>query len=153
MTERSRRWALGACVGAPLVAAAALSGRVRTALVGARGFTDSWASPGAFPKTLRGPAGDEHSLPGPPQRIVSTYLGADEVLASLVAHERVVGVSSYVDDPAASNCRDAYPASTTRVHADPETIISLAPDLVCLAGFTAPDSLRLVVGAGLPVVR
>jgi len=153
MTERSRRWALGACVGAPLVAAAALSGRARTALVGARGLTDSWTRPGEFPKPLRGPAGDERVLPRPPRRIVSTYLGADEVLASLVAIERVVGVSAYVDDPATSNCRDAYPASTTRLHADPETIISLAPDLVCLAGFTAPDSLRLVVGAGLPVVR
>jgi iron complex transport system substrate-binding protein len=62
-------------------------------------------------------------------------------------------VSSYVDDPGASNCRDAYPASTARLRADPETIISLAPDLVCLAGFTAPDSVRLIVGAGLPIVR
>ena len=70
----SRRAAIGACVGAPLAAAAALSGRVRTALVGARGFTDSWAAPGGFPKTLRGPAGDERILPGPPRRIASTYL-------------------------------------------------------------------------------
>ena len=100
-----------------------------------------------------GPAGDERPLPGPPRRIVSTYLGADEVLAALVAPERVVGVSAYVDDPAASNCRDAYPSTIRRLHADPETIISLAPDLVCVAGFTASDSLRLVVGAGLPVVR
>jgi iron complex transport system substrate-binding protein len=152
LTERSRRWALGACVGAPLVAGAALSGRVRTALVGARDLSDSWTRPGEFPKPLWGPAGDERMLPRPPQRIVSTYLGADEVLAALVARERVVGVSAYVDDPAASNCRDAYPG-TTRLHADPEAIIALAPDLVCLAGFTAPDALRLVVGAGLPVVR
>jgi iron complex transport system substrate-binding protein len=153
MIERSRRWALGACVGAPLVAAAALSGRARTALVGARGLTDSWTRPGEFPKPLRGPAGDEHMLPRPPRRIVSTYLGADEVLAALVATERVVGVSAFVDDPATSNCHDAYPARVRRLHADPETIVSLAPDLVCVAGFTGSDALRLIIGARLPVVR
>jgi iron complex transport system substrate-binding protein len=153
MTDRSRRWAIGACVGAPLIAAAALSGRARTALVGARGFTDSAAAPGGFPKTLRGPSGDERTLAGPPRRIVSTYLGADEILAALVAHERVVGVSDFVDDPATSNCAAVYPAGVRRLHADPETIVSLAPDLVCVAGYTATDALRLVVGTGLPVVR
>jgi iron complex transport system substrate-binding protein len=153
MTERSRRWALGACVGAPLVAAAALSGRVRTALVGARGLSDSWTTAGEFPKTLRGPAGDERVLPRPPRRIVSTYLGADEVLAALVERDRVVGVSAFVDDPATSNCHDAYAAGVRRLHADPETIISLAPDLVCVAGYTASDALRLLIGADLPIVR
>lgn len=153
MTDRSRRWAIGACVGAPLVAAAALSGRVRTALVGARGFADSHVAPGGFPKTLIGPAGDARTLARPPRRIVSTYLGADETLAALVSIDRVVGVSAFVDDPPSSNCSDVYPAGIRRLHADPETIISLAPDLVCVAGFTASGSLRLIVGAGLPVVR
>jgi iron complex transport system substrate-binding protein len=153
MTERSRRWAIGACVAAPLAAAAVLSSRVRTAQVGARGFADSFAPPGGFPKTLQGPAGDAHTLPAPPRRIVSTFLGADEVLASLVDAGRVVGVSSYVDDPGSSNCREAYPATVRRLHSDPESIIALAPDLVCVAGFTPSDALRLIVGAGLPVVR
>jgi hypothetical protein len=66
------------------VAAAALSGRARTALVGARGFTDSSVAPGGFPKTLRGPRATSATLARPPRRIVSTYLGADEVLAALV---------------------------------------------------------------------
>ena len=43
--------------------------------------------------------------------------------------------------------------ASARLRADPETIIALAPDLVCVAGFTASDPLRLLVGAGLPVVR
>jgi len=153
MTERSRRWAIGACVAAPLAAAAALSGRVRKAQVGARRFADSWTAPGGFPKLLRGPAGDAHTLPAQPRRIVSIFLGADEVLAALVGATRVVGVSSYVDDPGSSNCRDAYPATVRRLHSDPESIISLTPDLVCVAGFTPSDALRLIVGAGLPVVR
>jgi cobalamin transport system substrate-binding protein len=151
--DRNRRLALAACVGAPLVAAAALSGRVRSALVGARPFADSAIPPGAFPKTLRGPAGEARRLAAAPQRIVSTYLCADELLAALVAPGRVVGVSAYVDDPATSNCRDAFPATTTRLRADPETIIALRPDLVCVASFTAPDALRLLIGAGLAVAR
>jgi iron complex transport system substrate-binding protein len=151
--DRNRRLALAACVGAPLVAAAALSGRVRSALVGARPFADSAIPPGPFPKVLRGPAGEERRLAGPPRRIVSTYLCADELLAALVAPGRVVGVSAYVDDPATSNCRDAFPASTPRLRADPETIIALVPDLVCVASFTAPDALRLLIGARLAVAR
>lgn len=152
-TDLGRRLALAACVGAPLVAGAALSGRVRAALVGTRGFEDSWAAPGGFPKLLRGPAGDERILAGRPRRIASTYLGADELLAALVSPDRVVGVSAYADDPATSNCHDAYPARIPRLRTDPETVIALEPDLVCVAGFTAPEPLRLLVGAGLAVVR
>jgi iron complex transport system substrate-binding protein len=149
-----RRLALGALAAAPLVAAAAVgSRRIRSTLVGARTFMDAEVPRGAFPKTLRGPNGDGRLLQGPPRRIVSTYLGADEVLAALVAPDRVVAVSAYVDDPATSNCRDAYPATIKRVRSDPEIIIGLDPDLVCVAGFTPPESLRLVLGAGLPVVR
>jgi len=151
--DRNRRILLGACVGAPLVAAAALSGRVRSALVGARGLTDSWAPPGGFPKLLRGPAGEEHRLAAPPRRIASTYLGADELLAALVPHDRIVGVSAYVDDPASSNCHDVFPPSIPRLRTDPETIVALSPDLLCVAGFTASDALRLLIGAGVPIAR
>ena len=149
----NRRLAMGAFVAAPLAAGAALSGRVRSALVGARGFADSWAPPGSFPKMLRGPAGDERILARPPRRIASAYLGADELLAELVTVDRVVGVSAYADDRSSSNCHDAYPAALPRLRADPEPIIALAPDLVCVASITAADSLRLLIGAGLPVLR
>jgi len=149
----NRRWAIGALVGAPLAAGAALSGRVRSALVGARAFGDSWAPPGAFPKAIRGPAGEEQILARPPRRIASVYLGADELLAELVSLDRMVGVSAYADDPSSSNCHDAYPASLARLRADPEPIIALAPDLVCVASMTAADSLRLLVGAGLAILR
>ena len=86
---------------------------------------------------LRGPAGDERVLAGPPRRIASTYLAADELLAALVHPDRVVGVSAYVNDPAASNSLGVYPAAVARLRADPETIVALEPDLVCVASFTA----------------
>jgi iron complex transport system substrate-binding protein len=153
LVDRGRRLAAGASVALPLMAAAALARGARSVLVGTRGFTDSGADPGRFPKPLRGPTGEVRTLPQPPQRIVSTYLGAEETLVSLVAPERVRAVSIYADDPATSNCRGHYPAEVPRLRTDPETIVSLEPDLVCVAGFTESDVLRLLVGAGLPVVR
>ena len=151
--DRSRRAAVAACLGAPLAAAAALSGRVRTALVGARGFTDSRAPPRRLPENAaragRRRTGADRAPRAGSRRPISR---ADELLAALVAPDRVVGVSAYADDPATSNCHDAYPPTIPRLRSDPETVIALAPDLVCVAGFTAADPLRLLVGAGLPVV-
>ena len=57
------------------------------------------------------------------------------------AAQAPLSLSVYVDDPATSNCRDAYPATIARVRSDPEIIIGLDPDLVCVAGFTPPESL------------
>ena len=151
--DRGRRWALVACVAAPLVAGAVASGRVRAALVGAGGFSDGAVPPGPFPKSLRGPAGERVTLPAPPRRIVSTYLGADEILASLVDPARVRGVSAYADDPATSNCHGAFPPQIARWRNDPEAVLALDPDLVCVAGFIAADALRLMSCTGVPVLR
>ncbi len=152
-TGRGRRWALGALVAGPLAAGFALRRGIHAALVGARDFADSEIEPGPFPKSLRGPDGATQLVPRQPRRIVSTYLGADELLASLVAHDRVVAVSAYADDPATSNCHGVYPPGVPRLRTDPERILSLTPDLVCVAGFTEPEALRLAVGTGLPILR
>jgi len=154
----SRRWALGACVAAPALAGTALAGGalargVRAAMIGGRDFGDTRAAAGPFPKPLMGPDGATRVLPARPRRIVSTYLGADELLASLVDPSRVVGVSVYADDASASNCLGVFPAGTARLRTDPETILALDPDLVFVAGFTDADALRQLLSAGLPVVR
>jgi iron complex transport system substrate-binding protein len=151
--DRGRRLVLGACVAAPLGAGALLAGRLRAAVVGARDFADSDIAPGPFPKPLRGPTGEPRLLPRPPRRIVSTYLGADELLAALVDPARVAAVSAYVDDAATSNARGVFSPGVPRLRSDPEVIIVLDPDLVCVAGFTEPDTLRLLAGAGLPLLR
>jgi len=148
-----RRLALGACVAAPLAVGAALARGARSAMLGAADFVDSEAPAGPFPKPLRGPTGASLTLPRRPRRIVSTNLGADELLADLVDRDRVAGISVYVDDAATSNCRGAFPDGLPRLRTDPETILALAPDLVCVAGFTEPDALRLIAGTGLPIVR
>jgi iron complex transport system substrate-binding protein len=151
--DRGRRWALGGLVAAPLAAGLALRRAVHAALVGARDFADSGIDPGPFPKRLVGPDGGVQIVPRAPRRIVSTYLGADELLASLVSPDRVVAVSAYADDPATSNCTGVYPPGVPRLRTDPERILSLEPDLVCVAGYTEPEALRLTVGSGLPVLR
>jgi iron complex transport system substrate-binding protein len=151
----SRRAWLGAGLAAP-VAAALVGPRVRGALLGTASLRDSRIElppEGGFPRTLLGTVGDRRTLAAPPRRVVSTYLAADEILASLLAPGRVVAVSAFADDPSVSNVAGVYPAHVTRVRAQVEAILSLAPDLVCVAGFSDADGLRLEIGAGLPVLR
>ena len=146
MTNRSRRWALAACLGAPLVGAAALSGRVRTALVGARGFTDSWAAPRRLPEDAARAGRRERMLPGPPR-------GSPRPISAPTSYwrrwSRPSGSSACPPTPTIRRPRTATTStrrSIPRLRTDPETIIALAPDLVCVAGFTAADPLRLLVG-------
>jgi ABC-type Fe3+-hydroxamate transport system substrate-binding protein len=78
---------------------------------------------------------------GPPQRIASRTILADEVMWALgpEVQARVVGLSTLVDDPRYSLVADRWPASTPRLGTDPEQLLALAPDLVIVASFTAPE--------------
>jgi ABC-type Fe3+-hydroxamate transport system substrate-binding protein len=152
----SRRNAAAAFFAGPAlvtVGAALLARRVRGAVVGARGFTDSRVEGAAFPRRLVDPAGVARELPRPPARIVSTYLACEENLAALVPVERVVGVSVYADDPSASNCLGVYPARVARLRFDPEQVLALEPDLVCVSGYNELESVRLLTAAGVPLLR
>ncbi|HVU50427.1 MAG TPA: ABC transporter substrate-binding protein, partial [Polyangia bacterium] len=133
--------------------AALLAGRVRGAVVGARGFADSRVEGAAFPRRLVDPAGVARALPRPPARVVSTYLACEENLAALVPVERVVGISVYADDPSASNCLGVYPARVARLRFDPEQVLALEPDLVCISGYNEVESVRILAAAGLPLLR
>jgi iron complex transport system substrate-binding protein len=152
----SRRRAVLTTVAAPALVglgAAALARGVRGAVVGARGFTDSRVEGAAFPRRLIDPAGVPRVLERPPARIVSTYLACEENLAALVPVERVVAISVYADDPSASNCLGFYPSSVSRLRSDPEPVLAAEPDLVCISGYNELESVRLLAGAGLPLLR
>jgi iron complex transport system substrate-binding protein len=138
---------------APLVGAGLLASRVRGALVGARGFADSRVEGAAFPRRLVDPAGVVHALPRPPARVVSTYLACEENLAALVPVDRVVGVSVYADDRSVSNCLDVYPPRVVRLRSDPEQVLAVEPDLVCISGYNDLESVRLLAAAGVPLLR
>ena len=148
---------LAACGGGPLLAAAALATRrVRASLVGVgalgEGRVDVPRGTG-FPRVLHGPAGEIWILSRPPRRIVSTYLAGDEILAALVPPERLAAVSTFADDPAISSVAGFYPRTMPRVRAEVEAILALEPDLICVAGYSDADAMRLAVGAGLPILR
>ncbi|MES1164857.1 MAG: ABC transporter substrate-binding protein [Verrucomicrobiota bacterium] len=160
MNGHPRRWSrrawLGAGLAAPIAAAALVGPRVRGALLGTAPLSDGRIAlppSGGFPRTLLGPVGDRWTLAAPPRRVVSTYLAADEILAALMPPARMAAVSVFADDPVVSNVAGLYPPGVARVRAQIEAILSLAPDLVCVAGYSDADGLRLEIGAGLPVLR
>ena len=71
-SDPGRRSLLGACVGAPLLAAAVLAGRrVRASLIGVGALADGRVDVpvgGGFPRVLHGAAGESWTLSRPPRR-------------------------------------------------------------------------------------
>jgi iron complex transport system substrate-binding protein len=143
----------GTLLGAALLLAGAGRHPISGAMVGAADFHASQVRGADFPKQLIGPAGRARILPAPPHRIVSSYLGSDEILAVLVDRARIAAVSIYADDASSSNCLGAFPAPVARVRGEPEEIVALRPDLVLVTNFTRDGTVRLLDGAGLPILR
>ena len=148
------RWII-AVVGAGAVALLVVAGMhpISGAMVGAREFHPARVEGAAFPKRLVDPSGRVRLLPAPPRRIVSSYLGSDEILAVLVDHSRLAAVSIYSDDASSSNCLGAFPPPVRRVRGEPEEILALRPDLVLVTNFTEDGTVRLLDGAGVPILR
>jgi iron complex transport system substrate-binding protein len=143
----------GALALAGALAAGPLLRPLRAARVGGRAFEDGRIEGRAFPKRLVGPAGEPRIIPAPPRRIVSAYLASDELLAELVDPARIAAVSIYADDPSSANCLGAFPAPIGRVRGEPEEILALRPDLIFVTNFTEDGTVRLLDGAGVPLVR
>jgi iron complex transport system substrate-binding protein len=111
------------------------------------------AQDGEWPRTLVDGLGNEVTIAAPPQRIASVSLASDEVLLSLVEPERIAAVTALGQDPAISNVALAAQAIEHTIVAseDTEFIISLEPDIVFVASFTAPDVVQQLRDAGLKV--
>jgi ABC-type Fe3+-hydroxamate transport system substrate-binding protein len=90
----------------------------------------------------------ERNRVGPPQRIASRTVFADEVLWALgpAVQARVVGLSPMADDVRYSTVAGAWPESTPRLGTDPEQLLALAPDLVIVASFSAPEYRAAIEG-------
>lgn len=86
---------------------------------------------------------------GPPRRVASRTVFADEVLWALgpEIRERVVGLSPMVDDARYSTVAGSWPESTPRLGLNPEELLALAPDLVILASFSAPEYRAAIEGS------
>ncbi len=107
----------------------------------------------SFPKTLIDRTGIEFQLSKPPTRIASATLASDHMLSGLIKQERLVAVSNYVDYPSLSNIVGFYDKKIARTEGEIESILALQPDLVFVASFSNPETVRYLLRSQIPVVR
>lgn len=67
-----------------------------------------------------------------PQRIISTYIFADEILLDLVSPDRIVGMDKWIHDPGLSMASEKARNIKIEVGDSAEQIVSLRPDLVIM---------------------
>jgi iron complex transport system substrate-binding protein len=95
-------------------------------------------------------AGDAQAGDGPPRRVASLNLTADELLVEMLPPERLAAVTRWADDPEMSSVAGRVPAAAVRLpRADIERLIALEPDLVVVSEYTDADFLRLLEKSGL----
>jgi iron complex transport system substrate-binding protein len=87
-----------------------------------------------------------------PQRIVSIYLCADQLLPGLVNRNRILSLSRLVDRPDLSTV-PGIARGVFRNRGGGEEILALAPDLVIAGAFTAPATKALLRRAGIPLLE
>ncbi len=95
-----------------------------------------------------------HANPGwaGPQRIVSIYLCADQLLLHLVDQNRIRSLSRLVDRRELSTAPGRAKA-VPRNRGGGEEILALAPDLVVAGAFTTPATKTLLRRVGVPLLE
>ncbi len=99
-----------------------------------------------------GPApGTSGRGPAAASRIASQTLLSDEILWDLGpdTRARVVAVSALADDPRYSDRPHTWPDTVPRVPTGSEALLALAPDLVVVATFTAPEIRERLAHVGV----
>ena len=104
-----------------------------------------------YPLSVVDDQGNTVVLPALPRRIISLTLPTDEMLLSLVDKSRLLGVTTFAADPAVSNVADRVTDIPNKLTLNPETIISLAPDLVFAANWNDAGAVKLLRDAGIPL--
>ena len=107
----------------------------------------------SFPKKLIDKTTIEFILAKPPTRILSATLATDHILSDLIDPRRLVAVSSYVDTPSMSNIVGFYDKSIARTHGEIESMLALQPDLVFVASYSNPETVRYLLRSDIAVVR
>ncbi|PKG37270.1 ABC transporter substrate-binding protein [Psychromonas sp. Urea-02u-13] len=106
-----------------------------------------------FPKTLIDVTGISYQLEQPPQRILSATLSTDHILADLIDPKRLVAVSSYIDYPSLSNLVGFYDKEISRTKGEIESMLALQPDVVFVASYSNPETVRYLLRSGIAIVR
>ncbi|HVS14343.1 MAG TPA: ABC transporter substrate-binding protein [Thermoanaerobaculia bacterium] len=108
---------------------------------------------GAGWRRLEERSGRVVALSRPPRRIVSQSLASDEILLELIPDDRLLAVSALALDPRYSRAVEAAARVPRTVLHDTEELLSLRADLIVVASYTMPETLRQLDTAGAPVLR
>lgn len=87
-----------------------------------------------------------------PKRIISATISTDEILVDLVPKERIVALSYLADKPEISNIVEKSKQIKGKINIRyAESIVELAPDLVIVASFVAPEIIQTLRDMNIPV--
>ena len=92
------------------------------------------------------------SIPSKPLRVITASVGHDEITLALVPKERLVGVGSSTKSVTYSNVAPLV-QDTSEITRDPETIITLSPDVVVTSPYFAAEGIDALSRLGIPVVQ
>ena len=111
------------------------------------------AGAAVFPRQAIGADGVAARVEGPPRRVVSQSMSADEFVYSVVPPERVVGVSESAYRQSLSNVYELARAHAPVVANDIERVLRSEPDLVFTPAEARSDIPALLRAAGVPLYR
>ena len=92
------------------------------------------------------------SIPSKPLRVITASVGHDEIALALVPKERLVGVGSSTKSVTYSNVASLV-QDTSEITRDPETIVTLSPDVVVTSPFFSAEGIDALSRLGIPVVQ
>ncbi|WBW97688.1 ABC transporter substrate-binding protein [Oceanirhabdus sp. W0125-5] len=104
-----------------------------------------------YPLTIKDALGTEMVIESKPERIVSLTLGTDEILLSLVEHEKISALSGKIaENKGASNVADIA-VNFDKAENNVEKIISLQPELVFASSWIKKEQVEQMREAGIKV--
>ena len=92
------------------------------------------------------------SIPSKPLRVITASVGHDEITLALVPKERLVGVGSSTKSVTYSNVA-LLVQDIAEITRDPETIVTLSPDVVVTSPFFSAEGIDALSRLGIPVVQ
>lgn len=106
-----------------------------------------------FPRVIRDASGATLTITHKPQRIVSQTLGTDEILLAICDPQRIVALSTLVDNEAYSNVTALAQLVKGRTNAGAEQVLRLHPDVIFVASYSKAELVELLKAAHAPVFR
>lgn len=97
-------------------------------------------------------AGRTIRVPVHPKRVLSLTYGTDEILLDLISADRIAALSKYAGDTDLTFVTPAMRDTVGRtLDTEPESILSLNPDLVLASVSVPQQTVRLLADSGIPV--